>query len=470
MVTINVNGLSLCHKASGGVSMATVPDVCKTPTPAGPVPIPYPNIAMSSQLVKGSTTVKVDGGNMAAIMGSEFAMSTGDEPGTAGGVASGVFKKEASWISFSFNVKIDGKAACRLTDKMFHNSRNTVNAAGEIQAPVPPPIEKVQKCAACRRELIEEGKNSDDPEVQKAAEDLERLEHDRQHAELSQAVYGEAGEAPPGWNDISNDPDKLGKYGLEPGDLTDDGGDFCARLYEPDPSVLGDSAKPTVAFRGTRFTEGKDWYNNVTQGVGFEPGYYEKAAAIGTNNIGHMPVEMTGHSLGGGLASTAARAGGTPGTTFNSAGLSLGTKLRTPGGGADLNAYQVRGDILTELQQGSTLQNAAVGGGLGAAIGAVGGAIIGGVAGAFAGGVGAIPGALGGAKAGAAALGSFGAKAGALTPWLMPNAVGENIPLSGTGLDPVDRHSMDQVLAGMEKEVEAAESTLEKETGKSCDC
>jgi len=41
-LTIKVNGLTLCHKGSGGVSSATLPDVCNTPVPGGPpVPVPY---------------------------------------------------------------------------------------------------------------------------------------------------------------------------------------------------------------------------------------------------------------------------------------------------------------------------------------------------------------------------------------------------------------------------------------------
>src|SRR5262245_62812921 len=132
-VTINVNNLSLCHKGSGGISMATVPDVCKTPTPGGPVPVPYPNIALAANLAKGTTTVKADGGNMCAKHGSEFSSSTGDQPGTLGGVKSGTFMKEATWITYSFDVSLEGKGACRLTDKMFHNHQNTVNMAGELQ-------------------------------------------------------------------------------------------------------------------------------------------------------------------------------------------------------------------------------------------------------------------------------------------------------------------------------------------------
>src|SRR5262249_26802351 len=134
-VTVKVNGSSnsLVHKGSGGMSTATIPDVCKTPSPGGPVPLPYPNIAKSSDLAKGSKTVEADGGNMIAIKGSEFSRSNGDEAGTAGGVKSSTNMKEATWILYSFDVKIDGGNACRLTDKMFHNHENAANMGGEIQ-------------------------------------------------------------------------------------------------------------------------------------------------------------------------------------------------------------------------------------------------------------------------------------------------------------------------------------------------
>ena len=130
-VTININNLTLCHKGSNGISIATIPDVCKTPPQ--PVPVPYPNIAMSSDLMKGTTTIKADGGNMCAKYGSEFFKSTGDEAGVAGGVLSSTFIKEATWITFSFDVKLEGKGAVPITDKMFHNHQNTVNAAGLVQ-------------------------------------------------------------------------------------------------------------------------------------------------------------------------------------------------------------------------------------------------------------------------------------------------------------------------------------------------
>ena len=137
-VTIKVNGVanSLVHKGSNGISVATIPDVCKTPTPGGPLPLPYPNISRSATLAKGTTTVKADGGMMIAIKGSEFSMSNGDEPGSIGGVKSSTFIKESTWILYSFDVKMDGKNACRLTDKKFQNHENTADLAGTLQSPV----------------------------------------------------------------------------------------------------------------------------------------------------------------------------------------------------------------------------------------------------------------------------------------------------------------------------------------------
>ena len=131
-VTIKVNGTanSLVHKGSNHFSMATVPDVCKTPSPGGPIPIPYPNISQSATLDKGTTTVKADGGMMVATKGSEFILSNGDNAGVAGGVKSSTFMKESTWILYSFDVKMDGHNACRLTDKKFQNHENTADLSG----------------------------------------------------------------------------------------------------------------------------------------------------------------------------------------------------------------------------------------------------------------------------------------------------------------------------------------------------
>lgn len=134
-ITVKVNNLSLVHRGSDGVSRATLPDVCKTPPDAHPVP--YPNVTFSKDLTDGSVTVSADGGNMIAVSSSRFTPSMGDEPGTIGGVKSGVNMKESTWLSYSMDVKIEGLNACRLTDKKLHNRGNTINAGGVLQNNLP---------------------------------------------------------------------------------------------------------------------------------------------------------------------------------------------------------------------------------------------------------------------------------------------------------------------------------------------
>lgn len=123
-VTVGVNNLSVVHKSSNGVTMA-FPDVCKTPSPGGPIPIPYPNIAKSSDTAKGTKKVKCDG-NPVCVKDSNFRMSTGDEGGTAGGgVVSNKIKGKAEFVNFSFDVKFEGKNVSRALDLMLHNDKNT---------------------------------------------------------------------------------------------------------------------------------------------------------------------------------------------------------------------------------------------------------------------------------------------------------------------------------------------------------
>ena len=106
--------------------------------PGGPIPIPYPNIATQSSLSDGTTTVKAKG-EMVAVKGSHYSRSNGDEAGTAGGVKSSVNMKATDWITYSFDVKMDGKNACRHTDKKFHNNQNTVDLGGQFDPNTPQP-------------------------------------------------------------------------------------------------------------------------------------------------------------------------------------------------------------------------------------------------------------------------------------------------------------------------------------------
>jgi hypothetical protein len=135
--TVNVNFLTVVHASSSGVVMG-FPDVCKTPSPAGPIPIPYPNIAKSSDTTQGSQTVKMDG-NPIMLKQSVFATSTGDEAGSAGGgVVSNTIKGKAEFVLYSFDTKVEGKNVCRLTDIMILNKMSTANTPPfpEVQPPL----------------------------------------------------------------------------------------------------------------------------------------------------------------------------------------------------------------------------------------------------------------------------------------------------------------------------------------------
>lgn len=121
--TVFANSRGIAHKGSGGMSIV-FPDVCKTPAPpAPPIPIPYPNIGMSSDTVKGPKKVTTDG-KMPMTKGAMYSKSTGDEAGSVGGVVSGVVKGPCEFMLYSFDVKFEGKNVCRLGDPLFHNKKN----------------------------------------------------------------------------------------------------------------------------------------------------------------------------------------------------------------------------------------------------------------------------------------------------------------------------------------------------------
>lgn len=135
--TVNVNKRTVVHASSVGI-VTGFPDTCLTPMPppVGTVPIPYANIAMSSDTADGSEDVKMDGESI-CIQGSNFSQSTGDEAGTSGGVPSGCTRGKAEFVSFSFDVKVEGKPVCRQLDLMVQNVGPPPNTPPmpEIQPP-----------------------------------------------------------------------------------------------------------------------------------------------------------------------------------------------------------------------------------------------------------------------------------------------------------------------------------------------
>ena len=71
MIPASTNGGGTCATA-GPI------DACKTPTPGGPVPMPYPNIAQNSQVQGSSASKKVKICNKKCVMvGTKITMSSG---------------------------------------------------------------------------------------------------------------------------------------------------------------------------------------------------------------------------------------------------------------------------------------------------------------------------------------------------------------------------------------------------------
>lgn len=118
---------------AGGQCLAT-PDVCKTPSPGGPVPVPYPNIGMVNQASKTSTKVKF-AGKPVVTKKSEIPRSSGDEAGTVGGVVSNVNMNKVKYKKGSAKVKIEGQPCCYLTSTTGHNGSNANHPAGAQIAP-----------------------------------------------------------------------------------------------------------------------------------------------------------------------------------------------------------------------------------------------------------------------------------------------------------------------------------------------
>jgi hypothetical protein len=121
--TVFADGMSVCHKNSSGKATG-FPDVCLSPPPppAGPIPVPYPNTAMASDLADGSTTVTADGGAIALENSSYLSTSTGDEAGTQGGnVVTHKTKGKAYFMVWSLDVLVEGKGVGRNGDAMGMN-------------------------------------------------------------------------------------------------------------------------------------------------------------------------------------------------------------------------------------------------------------------------------------------------------------------------------------------------------------
>ncbi|MGV8959581.1 MAG: XVIPCD domain-containing protein [Stenotrophomonas sp.] len=124
----------------------------------------------------------------------------------------------------------------------------------------------------------------------------------------------------------------------------------------------GPEGQVVLAFCGT--DQGRDWPQNLGQGIGLQTKQYEDAIELGrqAKKAYGQELLLTGHSLGGGLASAAAVISNTPAVTYNSAGVHNNTLSREkvdPAAAKEyaadglIRSYNVKNELLTHLQEDS---------------------------------------------------------------------------------------------------------------------
>ncbi len=111
----------------GGMCTSTPPDVCKTPSPSGTIPVPYVNIFQCNMVLPNTACSKVFiAGSPALHVKSQTAISNGDEAGNAGGVVSSKFIGKGEFVKGSLKVTLEGKAAVSQGAQTKHNDGNTM--------------------------------------------------------------------------------------------------------------------------------------------------------------------------------------------------------------------------------------------------------------------------------------------------------------------------------------------------------
>ena len=101
------------------------PDVCLTPSPLGPVPVPYPNLAQLPMALPPTTSLRhlismMPAHNLATLIPT----SQGDTAGVQGGVLSGIMMGPARNTLGSTKVFTGGSPATRWMSPALQNQNN----------------------------------------------------------------------------------------------------------------------------------------------------------------------------------------------------------------------------------------------------------------------------------------------------------------------------------------------------------
>lgn len=136
-------------------------------------------------------------------------------------------------------------------------------------------------------------------------------------------------------------------------------GDYYATVLVN--SVTGEMV---LSFRGTDDAKG-DLFNDIVQGAGVTTDQYANALKLAETlnlNFPNKSITVTGHSLGGGLASIAALKLGTDAIIFNAAGLhpkvaaDANLSVAYTNANDNITNVTVDGEALTTLQESGTFK------------------------------------------------------------------------------------------------------------------
>jgi len=118
----------------GGMHFA-MPDVCLTPTPVGPIPIPYPNIAIGMTAIPPTASLKVLTVAMPTHnMMTTVPMSNGDNAGVNMGVMSGMVMGPTRHMIGSFTTLVGGMPCTKMTSMSGQNGMS-LNIPGMTLVP-----------------------------------------------------------------------------------------------------------------------------------------------------------------------------------------------------------------------------------------------------------------------------------------------------------------------------------------------
>ncbi len=228
------------------------------------------------------------------------------------------------------------------------NRQPRTNRPGHRNPAQPEPASRTEPNEQQRSPVQRESRSNVD--AVRAAQ-IAELAHAQRLAEFADDTYQGSG-APTGSTRLDGDPAELQAMGLTPGDFHDPDSGFDAAVYRE-----AGTGRIIIAYRGTEADSMRDWRTNAGQGVGMDMEQYRRAATLARairRAYPDAPMEITGHSLGGGLATLASAATGIPATTFNAAnvhpdtyGYSGADPSWVPVGSTN---YTVDGEPLTAFQ------------------------------------------------------------------------------------------------------------------------